>query len=103
MQTVYFFWERGEDRFKIGKTVNLGGRMSGPPQEIDLERSTFVECERSPYRLEKVLLEVFADQRIRHPHGGDGSTEWFPGECGAAVGLAGNIYLQLQRLSHDGD
>lgn len=81
---VYLLLSSEYDYFKIGKTINLGQRVSTLKKDwsLDLKNSFFVE-RNNPIKLEKGLQNILDDFRVKGLLDSklDGSTEWFKVEC----------------------
>ena len=83
---LYFLWEQGCHCFKIGISRNVPERIYHLPQNIDFDRSRYIACndEFAARQLERKLHARFADLRIVQDSG-EGSTEWFHGDCFPAI------------------
>jgi hypothetical protein len=80
-QTVYFLFEKNAPNFKIGIAKNVLGRARCLREEIDLERSIYVECATiSARKIEQTIHVLFNDRRVSKDPG-EGCTEWFDAAC----------------------
>jgi hypothetical protein len=88
---VYLLRERGSDDFKIGISIDIVNRAKTLSQEIDLDRSFYIDHpdSLSAREMEVMLHSLFQDYRIREKQG-NGSTEWFT-DC----------YAEIERFLHE--
>lgn len=80
---VYVMSTRDRSKSKIGRSAtgepcDRVRAMAQTYPDIDLARSVIIEVDS--HRIETLLHIAFDPRRIRHPRGGDGSTEWFQGD-----------------------
>lgn len=80
-QSLYFLFDRNQPNLKIGIAKNVLSRLRTLPEEIDLDRSLYVECSKQAARkIEQTIHTVFAEHSIAKDRG-DGYTEWFDSAC----------------------